>query len=324
MNTKIFSFVKVSDTSMVASVRIARFVSRVLGAPVVDNGSIGDDKDLDVLVIVNGAFAFCKYLAELGAAIERARRVVWIQNDFTIIPPKPVSGAESPFRLAFRDRRTANLPDMDWWTTVLPNASKTPASMYVNWNCLTFDTDVTPQQIEQRRATATPSLLYYGSYRNQREKTFDVYFNEPHVHTVISSPSTKFMQRYGEKVVTVSPIDKGMSEYLTSHGLGLYIEDKLSHSEYHSPANRFYEMLSAGLPMVFQPECGSMMRKAGYNPEPYYAHRAKDVLKMMEGREALRARQRDEWWEKARGERLGLEARVIEAWSKTEDALCTA
>jgi hypothetical protein len=78
--------------------------------------------------------------------------------------------------------------------------------------------------------------------------------------------------------------------------LGLYLEDDRSHREFHSPANRFYEMLSAGLPMVFQPEAVLQMAVAGYDIAPYVAASGSDALnRALRQREAIGAAQRAAW-----------------------------
>lgn len=300
MKDAIFSFVKVSDNSMVASVRIARFLSEKLQTSIKADDSIAQDP-LDLLIIVNGAYGFSKHLAALAEAVKAAKRIVWVQNDYTIIPPKIESQGVSPFRAAFRERHLAGKPHMDFWTTCEDWARFTPASLYVNWNALTFDENYDPKQIAMRRKHASSNILYYGSYRggggkSSREKYFDRYFMGPKVHTIISSPAKQFRERYHDaKVQHVDAIREDFFSSLGGCGLGLYIEDRMSHERFHSPANRFYEMLSAGLPMVFQPECGSMMRRAGYDPDPYTVQNTLAVARMMDNRENIGKMQRAKW-----------------------------
>jgi hypothetical protein len=272
---------------------------------------------------VNGAFAFCPVLEQLAAAIEGAKRVVWVQNDYTIIPPKESSGAESPFRKAFVNRRVAGKPYIDYWTTVRAN-SKNPGSHLINWNCLTFDPDFLrgTEHLRVMRKQSPETLLYYGSYRSGRRKYFDRFFQTPSARTVISCPNKKFENAYHNKLVEHVPaIRENFHRTLSEHGLGLYIEDKKSHSEYHSPANRFYEMLSAGLPMVFQAECGSMMRAAGYNPEPHVVTGALGVERAMPLRASIAEKQHADWYDKARAEKEELPARLHAAWKDTEKRL---
>jgi hypothetical protein len=294
----IFSFVRISENSMVASVRIARYLSAVLQAPLVWDETIGDMRDLDVLVIVNGAYGFSKQLENLSHAITGAKQIVWVQNDYTIIPPRTDGDAKSPFRKAFVDRKADGKPDTSFWSTC-HKWSERPGSHYVNWNVLTFDKDYDPKLIAKRRVTATDSLFYYGSYRDGSGKSsrvplFDRYFKEPAVPTVISSPVDHFKNRF-PKVMTHGAITDNFYGVLGTHGLGLYIEDRKSSEEFHSPANRFYEMLSAGLPMVFAQECGGMLRTAGFDPQPFVVTNGAGMKRAMAEREEIGEEQRKRW-----------------------------
>jgi hypothetical protein len=313
----IFSFVKVSDKSMVASVRVARYVAQLLGVPLIDNGDIAKAAP-EVLIIINGAFAFCSCLEELGTAVQKAKKIVWVQQDYTIIPPINDGNATSPFRRAFTLRRERGLDHIHMWSTV-PEKITTALGHYCNWNCLTLD-DADDATVAKRREGADDDLFYYGSFRSGRVKDFDRYFIDPRLETQISSPSKKFAERYPQ-CGHHGKIEGSFYHELGQHGLGLYVEDKWSHSHFCSPANRFYEMLSAGLPMVFQPECGSMLRKAGYDPAPYYCDGARKVPELMKRREAIGAEQRARWLPLARQEREKLDEAVFTAWDKLEKVL---
>lgn len=323
LKAKIFSFVKCSADSMIASVRISRFISETLDVPLVWDESIADEP-LDVLIIVNGAYAFAgnTLLAALGTAIESASRVVWGQNDYTIIPPKDESGAVSPFRAAFRTRHAQGMSPVDYWTTIktmtTPGRAPTghiigPESIYVNWNALTFDPTYAP--IDDKRASEG-NLLYYGAFRKDRARYFTRYFTEPQAPTVISCPNKKFEYFAAPLIKHESRIIGNMSPYLARHGLGLYLEDVKSHSEFHSPANRFYEMLSAGLPMVFQPEATKMMSRAGYDVDDYVVWNANDIPKAMDQRVMIGAEQRDRWRRKAVVEYASLAPLITAHWRK--------
>jgi len=327
LNAIIFSFVKVTPDSMVASTRIATFISKLLEIEICWDTSVAEEKR-DVLIIIGGAFGFAgsDILAALGKAVEETGRVIWVQNDYTVIPPKDESGAESPFRAAFRNRAQRSLSAVDYWTTV--TAMTTPGttkgwrigqgSFYINWNALTFDIDAAertpPDWFNRARGD---SLLYYGSYRKDRVKYFNRYFSTPQVKCVLSSPTRKFESGPSNELVSYEPkIPIRMSTYLAMHGLGLYIEDVKSHAEFHSPANRFYEMLSAGLPMVFQPEATRMMGRAGYDIDPFVVYNNEDVKTMMDRRGHTLEAQRLLWLERARTEYESLAPMVAQNWEK--------
>lgn len=289
MNTVLFAFAKPSDRSMVVSPRIATFIAKTLRVPLCYDERILEHKKPDVLILVNGAFAFCKHLESVAQIIRTAKRVVWVQNDYTIIPPKAVSGAVSPFRAAFRERTARGLPWIDFWTTCERNASVSELSRYINWNALTMSDTALP--IDEDPTHDYP--LYYGAYRVNRQRAFDRYFTR--MRYVISTPSAKFAARYPRaKVVPPFPQSDFLGT-LNTYALGLYLEDRRSHTEFHSPANRFYEMLSAGLPMVFEPEARRMMRHAGYKIKPFIVRSRHDVKAAMRDRLAIAQMQRSTW-----------------------------
>lgn len=297
-NAKMFSLVRLSPNSMVASVRLAYWLAERLGVPLTWEGDIAD-KPLDTLIIVNGAFAFCKYLPQIGQAVLEARRVIWVQNDYTIIPPKDDGDAQTPFRRAFVLRREQRKQPTIFWSTCEKWYALNRWSTWVNWNMLTFSEKYDERRIKQTRHACGDDLLYYGSWRegtgkSNRVPLFERYFRDPKVKTWISSPSEKFRNAY-PKCEHMEPILEDFYTELGCYGMGLYIEDRKSSEEFHSPANRFYEMLSAGLPMVFMPECGSMMRKAGIDPTPYVAKNQLEIRRLMERREEIGEEQRRRW-----------------------------
>ena len=286
METVLFSFSK--PTGYQAHAKIARYLSDLYDLPCLFGEEIADYTP-DLLLLVAGAFAFCNVLPAVAVAVERAKRIVWCQNDYTVVPPAPWSNAQSPFRAAFRRRHELGRAPIDYWTTIRDNASATPRSAYVNWNLLAWGP---PNATTPGRRQRT--LLYYGAYRVGRVPYFDRYFLHPVVHTVISGKNQRF-SRYNHEAEWVSPFED-LNAALRQHGLGLYLEDKASHTHFHSPSTRFYEMLGAGLPMVFQPEAEKMMREYGYDIHEYVIHEpAKDLPRMMRARDIIARRQQDGW-----------------------------
>jgi hypothetical protein len=310
MNSIIFSFIPATETSMVASTKVARFVRDELEIPLVWDETIGEHRNLDALLIVNGAYAFCKHLEPLSHAILGAKNLIWIQQDYSIVPPINDGEATSPFRKAFVDRRNAGKSHLNYWTTCEKESKATPLSHYINWNCLSMEK-------KKNKHNKNNTLVYYGSFRQGRIKHFETYFRNPQCDIVISSPSQKFKHTFTSHKIKHCGPPEDLIAWLSNFGLGLYLEDRKSHSEFHSPPNRFYEMLSAGLPMVFQEQAGFTLRKAGYKEVENYAVRtALDVARKMDTRENIGAQQSEMWYSKALQERLNLSVSLKEAWSK--------
>jgi len=323
VNAVVFSFARIYPDSMVASQRIALLVAKELNLPLLTDLNIGKDapKRLDLLLIVNGAYGFCRCLPELAELIEKARRIVWIQNDYGIIPPKPESGAESPFRFAFRKRREMGKSHLDYWTTIMPNVKLTAFSNYINWNALTFRNGKPPENDRNDRLVYYGSWRHFGSSTKSRVKYFDRYFKQPSVPITVSSPFVKGRNKFALSYPKVCHVDKfsDLHENLTRYGAGLYLEDVASHSEFHSPPNRFYEMLSAGLPIIFQPECGSTLRQAGYDPTPYQAGTQLQLKRQFDDRKIMGKAQQLTWFEKARSDNASVVPALHAAMAKMED-----
>jgi hypothetical protein len=255
MRTAVWTFIEPRETSITPSDKIARLVAELAGAPLVWNkdwaGKWKANKT-DVLFIVNGPFAFCKNLPDLAPAVRVAQRIIWVQNDYAIVPPKAESKGESPFRAAFRERAEKGLPPMEFWTTIEAGLQN-KRDRYVNWNAMAY----TP--LEEGPAFKPSALdrcaIYYGYYRDYRKPSFDKYFQGAHNWMHVASPSKDFPLHYPD-LTLLHPIKGPRWLYrLRAYGAGLYIEDKRQHNEYHSPATRFFEMLSAGVPIAFDEDC---------------------------------------------------------------------
>ncbi len=286
-NTAIFAFSKPVPGSTVASSRIALFLAGELRAPLYYDAQVQHLR-ARTLFIVNGAFAFCNCLPQLAQAILQAENIVWVQNDYTIAPPKATSAGESPFRAAFRLRAQRGQPPMDFWTTVRALQSATPNSRYVNWNSLTWDPQPLHPPVEKH------TLFYYGAHRAGRVPYFERYLNTPGA-VVSSTAGAKFAATCPKARLLGGVGGAAFYPALGAHALGLYIEDERSHHHFHSPANRFYEMLSAGLPMVFQPQATAMLAEAGFDVEAYTAEDGAAALALTGRRAKWQAAQRAAW-----------------------------
>lgn len=283
-------------TSTVASARIAKFL---VGALIEDRFNLVDTREkanlmlntmceLHTLIIVNGPMAFCDFLPELGLLVRAAHRVIWVQQDYTISPPSATSTAESPFRKAFADRKLRP----DFWTTVKRNVQQ-PGDCYINWNQLTWH----PQPLKPL-LRAGHNLMYYGAYRNKRETDFHRYFtNAPYpVHISTTVLRGKKFKEIAPNAIIIPPF-AGLT-YFPLCSASIYIEDDKSHYEFHSPANRFYELLSARVPILFDHKCVMMLAEAGITPKPEWVVKGQDdVMRAFEtlNLEAVREEQFDRW-----------------------------
>jgi hypothetical protein len=212
-------------------------------------------------------------------------------------------------------------PHLEYWTTCAKESKMTEYSSYVNWNCLSMH-----EKPVKKAYASHNNLVYYGSFRTGRKEHFDTFFKEPKCPIIISCPNRKFEKEYPSPLIKhVGAETDNLVQWLSQHGLGLYLEDKKSHKEFHSPPNRFYEMLSAGLPMIFQQESGPTLRQAGYNDIEQYTitnsnlNLWKDIKRKMDSREIIGKEQFNKWFIRAKAERINLSLAVKEAWQKLEN-----
>jgi hypothetical protein len=311
----IFSFIPCVESSMVASTKVARFINDQLQIPLVWDETIGEHDNLDVLIIINGAYSFCNHLEPLSHAILGARRIVWVQQDYTIVPPINNGQATSPFRKAFVSRKEQGKSHLEFWTTCLNESKLTKLSSYINWNCLSMTA------APVNNVNRSNELVYYGSYRKDRKKHFDQYFKFPKVPTVISCPNSKFKNEYPDKLIThYSKINTDLILWLTQFGAGLFLEDRKSHNEFHSPPNRFYEMLSAKLPMMIDSSCCSTLWKAGYKElDAFTVESQLELQRKMDVREIIGLKQHSQWFELATKEKENLHIVMKQAWQKIKE-----
>jgi hypothetical protein len=298
-------------TSTVASARIARFIQETLPKfELVDTKEKAtvcwDDEVAGKLIIVNGPMAFCDFLPELAKLVEIAKKVIWVQQDYTIMPPGRTSKAESPFRKIFAD---LNLRP-DFWTTVKNNVV-TQFDRYINWNKLTYKLEELPA------LSITPVLMYYGAYREKRQPMFKKYFGKESYETIISTTPIrgKKFKLYGVNgKVTIVPPFTSLSE-LPECSATIYIEDPKSSIEFHSPANRFYEMISAGIPIFFDYFTIPMLAKAGIVPkEKWIVNDPESIHSKMNFHDLqiMQQEQREMW---AKEYKTELKKELLAAWN---------
>lgn len=309
--------------------RIADFVSYTLQVDrVCETQHVTSGAFRNVLIVAGGApFAGKELLDAVGEALIAAERVVWITNDYAVQIPIETGRGESPYRACRRERLSRGRPRDAMWSTCLPIAQKGgPGSTYINWNALTWDLGIDGRRAVNEHPDWShrkhdDQVIYYGYYREGRRRYWDRYFLEPRVATTLSYPSSGkssqiVFSRYRSTLINHAPKFSGdLYSELSQFGLGLYLEDERSHREYHSLANRFYEMLSAGLPIVIQPEAISTFLLTGRYEmtADFVVTTSEDVKRAHDRRERIYELQAP-WRRHAREEHRMLPNQLALAW----------
>jgi hypothetical protein len=272
----VVNFTKCSAKSTIASNRIAGFIAEQLGAPLIDTKAAAqhylavDGGKSTNAFFVNGMFQFCDFRDEAVQIAANAKRMYWCANDYAIQMPGKLKRLPH-VRLATFD-----------------NFNDHPAHLYINWNQLTHGP--TAKNPKEKK----PGLIYWGAFREGRLPSFRRYIGGA----------------VGKYPVTISTTPKNREKFSALNGnveffegfldpqvdpgrwqATLYIEDKESHENYHSPANRFYEALAAGTLILF---CKSVVRtfnRAGIDIAPWLVGSADDVANALASHKELLAAQ---------------------------------
>jgi len=305
-----------AESKVVAGARLARWlVTRLPRGILVDGKTVRDvaaqcenSENAFNVFIVNVPKPMVAHVAAAEVLVSKARSLVWLQNDYAIQTPTPTTNGASIFTRAFTHRVREKLP-MWVWTTCEDRVKHIPTmAKYVNWNCLAIEPmlDMVPP--------VSKKMLYWGAYRPGRQKSFARYFDED------SNNPEDYTDWYLEKYVRISATPNGASKFMSAtklvsdcfvgiidvpegiqkYAATVYMEDEMSHKRYHTPANRFYESLAAGVPMLIDNTAIGTIVKAGYAvPPAYISESLEDVIRLISrGPRALRAvatQQRAQW-----------------------------
>tara|TARA_R100000951_G_scaffold116766_1_gene130591 strand:+ start:26915 stop:27850 length:936 start_codon:yes stop_codon:yes gene_type:complete len=149
----------------------------------------------------------------------------------------------------------------------------------VNLNalCIKPVEDVQEKMIEQDLEGVFDKALYYGSFRKDRTKYFEKYFNSDSV--VVSSHKKNHEKFHNiganpEFITRINWSKNGLMQYQYS----LYIEDEKTHTYYNFLANRFYEALNYQTIPLFDASCMNTLEKCGYNIGPEYVVNSPEEL----------------------------------------------
>lgn len=180
-----------------------------------------------------------------------AKKVIWCNNDWNV----PFHG----YHLG-RVRETARLAAL----TIVPElAERFGVAETFNWNRLTFNPLAAQTPYKER----VERIYYYGSYRVDRLRCFDKYFPAWGNRFTISAANGKDAKRFSDRYPTIEVL-KRMENVFTAldrYTVTVMLEDRYSHAHPTAPPNRFYEALSAGTAIFFEPEAVENWAGYGYD-----------------------------------------------------------
>lgn len=247
MNQAVLNFMKIGENSIVASNRIAKYIAQKTGATLIDQKKAVTGEVFDRVFLVNGPGLYCDYIREMEAICLHAKQLIWIGNDYAIKMPSFVK----------------NHPNL-WHFSAYENIYNSRQHHLVNWNQLTFDKSISAKVVQFK------GMAYYGAYRQDREKYFKKYFHKNRPYPLHISSSTQGLAKFRQEFGRFTEWDgSNLLNKLGYFESTLYIEDEKSHRIYCSPANRFYEALSADCLILFDVSTVGTFERAGIDISPW-------------------------------------------------------
>lgn len=278
---------KCVPTNTLVTMKTALWMSNLLGIPLKDEPeTFMDKKQFRIIYVFNGPTAFCPFREEIEELALRCKVMVWIQNDYTCYPPSQLK--RSIRKMGWCEDSKWTRPPIVW--TTCPFRIEYPLDRYVNWNSMTFSKY--PFNDEPR----TPGILYYGAHREGRIDSFRKYFEGATYPITVSSSSRakRHFKEYNDRIAIIPPM-KNQIEEISKYRMTIYMEDKFSHKKFTSPANRFYECLSAGIAQVFDENSVLTMEEAGFDVHNYVCKTQKDVKRYLKNWKDIALSQRENW-----------------------------
>lgn len=135
----------------------------------------------------------------------------------------------------------------------------------INLNSIIFNADIPEEDLGLFEMEAT-GTTYYGSFRKNRQKYFQKYFDK----RLSVSTSRDNVLKFAEAIPNlqcrfINKLQWRPYPQLRSFKYSLYIEDEKTHTHYNYLANRFYEAISCGVTPVFDESCEGTVHKSGYD-----------------------------------------------------------
>ena len=266
---------KMAKISTIASCKIARYLADYFGCELYgtdeERPPLRLDHDIVLYVGYPPVFAPLWWHKHTVDLILQCKKWVYCENDYNpnVTPTSLINTTLGKMGLPRFNKQTTLR-----WTT-LPDRLQAEGSCYVNWNMLTYTPFAPVEPTEE-------ALCYWGAPRPDRMKYFKRFLSDTPYKSVINttSPGRRKMQES-----TIRPTEF-ISEFkdlrvMQKYSAVLYIEDEYSHAHYCSPANRFYEALSLGRPIIFDKNCIKTFDQAGFEISPFVASNKDEVFELM-------------------------------------------
>jgi len=251
-----------SSRNLLACYRIVRwFCANVPGCELIqyeDYVKADCHKNVDAIIYFYSSF-YAKY-DEIITFMKKHphAKTYWLYNEYTLA----LNSSVAKYFYSRGYEVITNLVD-GHGTDVVNTAKKLHI---LNMNVTAFRDEIVKRPFGDR----TIDLMYYGSYRPDRQE----YMNEYYQNSIVST-SPKNIGRFKANGLSAKFVDKlvwGRNDStLNRVKFSVYIEDKSMHlDKFSNLSDRFYECVSNGVVLFFDINCKKNVKASGYNIEEYF------------------------------------------------------
>jgi len=269
-----------------------RFIEKILQDNKVDYRyyDIEDLADLDltgwdIINVGNHQYVGSKKLYAIGKSLKRCDRLISHIDDYA----NPLATQIRQAVIGKPNIFISNMPKLLEWKKESVQYNWATECIYMNWNKLSYNPIPFGVPLYE-------GVLYFGAFRKKRAAYFEKYLgiDATDFYPVNVSSNKKSLKLFLDMNPCLDEFSKPeqLLPFLQQFKMMVYMEDTPSHTLYNSPANRFYECISAGLPMVFDINTVHTFEEAGYDVNKFVVQEARDIPYFLS------------IWEKCRDEQL--------------------
>lgn len=215
----------------------------------------------DIIINVgNHQYLGSQLLNELAESISKVNRTVFFMDDYQAPPPTQLRKALT---------KSSNLLLVNIETPITRKSLQHFEAVYLNLNKASF------KKLPLKPPFHFGSFIYWGTCRPNREQFFYRYL-KPKLYLTYISTSDRQHKKYSDLYINYRPLEKiQLPNDLQKYGFTVSIQDKSQPKQ--PPPNRFYEAISAGLPIFFDYECIPQIETPN-NIENYIVSNAEQIL----------------------------------------------
>lgn len=232
----------------------------------IDTMKYFNKNDIDIIIVSYASF-YANF-NDMKRIIDNNKnaKLYWITNEYNLIP-------NGTLYKVFKERNAEIIANYERKSNDIKCFSK---FHFLNLNLLLYDN-------YERKINKKYDLIYYGTYRPDREIYFKKYFKD---ETIMLSTSNKNFKKFidlGCKPIFINKLKwTEKKETLSNFKYSLYIEDLHIHNNFNNLANRFYEALKTNTVILFDKNCINTLKKSEIdNFEIFIVKDIEDIKKII-------------------------------------------